>query len=68
MFHTATIYIHWPEFGKSNHIANLAAREAGNYRFYFGQPFALLKFKNSTAEEVENNIKGYLNICAPRAK
>ena len=50
-------------------MANLTSREAGNHSFYFGQPFAQPKFKNSiTEEEVENNTEGHLNISAPIAK
>lgn len=37
-------------------MANLAVREAGNYSFYSGKPFAQLKFRNSNTEEVKNNI------------
>lgn len=47
-------------------MANLAVREAGDYSFYSGQPFAELKFKNPITEEWKIILK-YI-ISAPIAK
>jgi hypothetical protein len=51
-FYIIAIYINLLEF---RHIANLAAREDGNYSPYSGKAFALSKFKNSIT--VENNTE-----------